>query len=72
MASSPSSPPVQPLAVPLREAPHVLGVSRRHIYRLAGAGHLTLLKSGGATLLCMESARAYLASLPHAQVKRSA
>lgn len=70
MPSSSASPLVQPLAVPLSQAPRVLGLSRRHIYRLAGAGRLTLLKSGRATLLCMDSARAYLATLPHAQVKR--
>lgn len=58
-----------PLAVPLSRAPAVTGLSRRTIYRLASAGRLRLLKSGRATLLCMDSARAYLASLPQAQVK---
>lgn len=68
-SSAPLSPP--PLAVPLSRAPTVLGLSLRTIYRLAGAGRLRLLKSGRSTLLCMDSARAYLASLPQAQVKPS-
>lgn len=56
--------PPDPLAVPLRQAPAVTGLSLSTIYRLAGDGRLTLLKSGRSTLLCMASARAYLATLP--------
>jgi len=58
-----------PLAVPLRNAPAVTGLSLSTIYRLAGEERLTLLKAGRTTLLCMESARAYLASLPRATVR---
>jgi excisionase family DNA binding protein len=59
-----TAPRPDPLAVPLRQAPAVTGLSLSTIYRLASDGRLTLLKSGRSTLLCMASARAYLAALP--------
>ncbi len=59
---------VQPLAVPLSRAPAVTGLSRSTIYREAARGNLKLIKAGKSTLLCMESARAFLAALPRAQV----
>lgn len=57
-----------PIAVALRDAPTVTGLSRSTIYREAAAGRLVLLKYGRTTLLCMASARRYIASLPQAVV----
>jgi hypothetical protein len=65
--TSPALP--DPITVPLRDAPGITGLSRSTIYREAAAGRLVLLKRGRATLLCMTSARAYLAALPRAAVK---
>ena len=45
------------------------GLSRSAIYREAGRGNLVLLKLGRSTLLCMVSARAFLASLPRASIR---
>ena len=61
---------LEPLAVPLSRAPAVTGLSRSTIYREAAKGNLRLLKSGRATLLCMQSARTFLANLPTANIRR--
>ena len=60
--------PPAALAVPLSKAPNLICVSRSEIYRQAAKGNLKLIKAGRSTLLCMESARAFLAALPPAQV----
>ncbi len=65
-------PVFEPLAVPMTRAPAVTGLSRSGIYREAANGNLRLLKAGRSTLLCMESARAFLARLPTAQLRSSA
>lgn len=57
------------ITVTLRDAPAVTGLSRSAIYREAAAGRLVLLKYRRTTLLCMDSARRYLAALPKATVK---
>ena len=57
------------ITVTLRDAPAVTGLSRSAIYREAAAGRLVLLKYGRTTLLCMDSARRYLAALPKVTVK---
>ncbi len=61
---------LQPLALPLHKAVAVTGLSRSAIYRAAGEGKITLLKAGRSTLVCMASARAFLAGLPRAVVGR--
>ncbi len=66
------APTVEPLAVPMPRAPAVTGLSRSAIYREAANGNLRLLKAGRTTLLCMESARAFLARLPTAQLRPAA
>ena len=58
----------EPITVALRDAPAITGLSRSTIYREAAAGRLVLLKSGRTTLLCMDSARRYLATLPKAAI----
>jgi hypothetical protein len=58
-----------PLALPIPQAMSVTGLSRSAIYREAGRGNLVLLKLGRSTLLCMLSARAFLASLPRASIR---
>jgi excisionase family DNA binding protein len=42
------------------------GVSRSHLYRLAGEGRIRFLKAGRTTLVDLDSVRAYLATLPEA------
>lgn len=67
-AHDPEATALQPLALPLGKAVAVTGLSRSAIYRAAGEGRITLLKAGRSTLVCMASARAFLAGLPHAAV----
>ena len=61
---------LEPLALPLARAVLVTGLSRSAIYRAAAAGGIILLKSGRTTLVDMDSARAFLAALPRAEVRR--
>ena len=63
---------LQPLALPLAEAVQVTGLSRSAIYRAAGEGTIVLLKVGRSTLVDMASARAFLAGLPRAEIRRRA
>lgn len=44
----------------IREAADVLGISRGQLYRLIGAGDLTIVKVGGRTLMTPEDLRAYI------------
>jgi predicted DNA-binding transcriptional regulator AlpA len=60
------------VTVPLPQAPTVLGLSRSAIYRAAAAGHITLKKLGRTTLVDMASARAFIDSLPKAEIRRAA
>lgn len=55
---------LEPVAIPLTQAPAVYGLSRSRIYRAAAAGKVKLMKAGRATLVDAESMRAFLASLP--------
>ncbi len=61
---------LQPLALPLSKAVQVTGLSRSAIYRAAGEGAIVLLKVGRSTLVDMASARAFLAGLPRAEIRR--
>ncbi len=63
---------VEPLAVPMPRAPAATGLSRSAIYREAAKGNLRLIKAGRSTLVCLESARAFLARLPTAQLRPAA
>ncbi len=63
---------VEPLAVPMPRAPAATGLSSSAIYREAAKGNLRLIKAGRRTLVCMESARAFLARLPTAQLRPAA
>lgn len=63
------APNAMPLAVPLPHAPTVTGLSRSTIYREAARGNIKLLKVGRSTLVCMDSVRAFLASLPAAAIR---
>jgi hypothetical protein len=60
---------IEPLAVPLPHAPAITGLSRSAIYRAAAEGKITLLKCGRSTLVDMASVRAFLASLPRAEIR---
>jgi len=57
-------PPIDPVAVPLPQAPAVFGLSRSGLYRAAKAGEIRLMKQGRSTLVDVESVRRYLATLP--------
>ncbi len=67
MNFSPS--PITPEMVPLPRAPAVFGLSRSHLYRLAAAGRVRMVKAGSRTLVDAASVRAFLASLPPAQIR---
>ncbi len=62
--------PLEPLALPVAKAVQVTGLSRSAIYRAAGEGAIVLLKAGRSTLVDMASARAFLAGLPRAEIRR--
>ncbi|WP_347546476.1 helix-turn-helix domain-containing protein [Roseomonas sp. CAU 1739] len=67
MNYSPS--PIVPEMVPLPRAPAIFGLSRSHLYRLAAAGRVRMVKAGARTLVDAASVRAFLASLPTAQIR---
>ena len=67
MNCSPS--PITPEMVPLPRAPAVFGLSRSHLYRLAAAGRVRMVEAGARTLVDAASVRAFLASLPPAQIR---
>ena len=55
-----------PIGLSPLQAAAFLGTSRSRIYRLLREGRLHALKQGIATIVTMESLRAYAASLPAA------
>lgn len=57
-----------PEMVPLTRAPAMFGLSRSNLYRLAGDGHVRMVKMGARTLVDAASVRAFLASLPPADI----
>lgn len=61
---------IEPLALPISAAVHYLGISRSAIYREAGNGRIRLLKLGRTTLVDLASARAFLAELPQAVIRK--
>lgn len=60
--------PILPEMVPLPRAPAVFGLSRSHLYRLAAEGRIRMVKAASRTLVDAGSVRAFLASLPAAQI----
>lgn len=60
--------PIIPEMVPLPRAPAVFGLSRSHLYRLAGEGRIRLVKVASRTLVDAASVRNFLATLPEARI----
>jgi hypothetical protein len=60
---------IEPLALPILAAVAASGLSRSAIYREAGLGRIKLMKLGRSTLVDMASIKAFLASLPAAQIR---
>ncbi len=60
--------PIVPEMVPLPRAPAVFGLSRSHLYRLAGEGRIRLVKVASRTLVDAASVRNFLATLPEARI----
>jgi hypothetical protein len=59
----------QPLAYRVDEAERTLGLGRTKLYHLIAAGLLDARKAGSRTIITGESLRAYLASLPKADIR---
>ena len=57
------------LAHTIPSAEKVSGLGRTSLYELIGAGKLDARKAGGRTLITAESLRAYIASLPRADIR---
>jgi excisionase family DNA binding protein len=57
------------LAHTIADASKVTGIGRTTIYGLIGAGKLDARKAGGRTLITGESLRAFIASLPPAEIR---
>jgi hypothetical protein len=68
--SSPGATLPEALAVPIRKAPAISGLSIPTIYREAAKKNLILIKYGRSTLVDMASLRAFLASLPRASIRK--
>ena len=58
-----------PLAYRIEDARRCLGLGTTKLYELIGTGALDARKAGGRTLITAESLRAYLASLPRADIR---
>jgi excisionase family DNA binding protein len=56
----------EPLAITIRTATELSGLSRSEIYRRLGAGDLRAVKAGTRTLIPMDSLTRLLADLPAA------
>ena len=57
------------LAHTIAEASKISGLGRTLIYQLIGSGKLEARKCGAKTLIPADSLRAYLASLPRADIR---
>jgi hypothetical protein len=53
-----------PLYLPITKAARVFGISRPNLYGLVKAGHIQAVRHGCLSMVNMDSARAYFASLP--------
>ena len=63
-----SSQNCEPLAVSIREACRITGLSRSTIYKEIASGRIQAVKASKRTLIPLESLRAWLASLPKSHV----
>jgi excisionase family DNA binding protein len=61
-------PPIDPEMMPLPRVPGWSGLSRSTLYRLAADGRVRMVKVGARTLVDCASVRAFLASLPPANI----
>jgi hypothetical protein len=59
---------VQPISFPLLKACTAIGVGKTRMYELISAGLLDARKSGNRTLITAVSLRAYVESLPKADI----
>ncbi len=59
----------EPLTYRVDEARRTLGLGTTKVYELIGAGMLDARKAGNRTLITGESLRAYVASLPKANIR---
>lgn len=57
-----------PRYAPIPKACDLLGFRRSKMYELAGAGSIRIIKVGGRSLVDMEIALAYMATLPIANI----
>ncbi len=57
------------ISVSILEASRMIGVSRSAMYELLGQRKIVGLKLGRRTLISVPSLRAYIASLPAAEIK---
>jgi predicted DNA-binding transcriptional regulator AlpA len=61
---------IAPEALPISVAVATYGMSRSCLYRLASEGRIKIVKNGRQSLVLAADLRAYLASLPPAQIRR--
>jgi excisionase family DNA binding protein len=61
---APGHPGVEPIAVRIREACRISGLSRTYLYMAHKAGRLPFIKVGAGTLIPMDALKALVASLP--------
>ena len=59
----------QPLAYSIPEAVRATGLGRTSLYELIATGRIEARKAGKRTLIPAESLRAFLAALPHADIR---
>ena len=56
--------PAHAVAFTVTDACVMTGIGKTRLYELIAEGKLRAMKAGAKTLICAESVRAYLASLP--------
>jgi excisionase family DNA binding protein len=58
---------MEPLAVSVKEAARIVGVSRSRLYELIGSGQVEARKIGSRTIIPTDSLRALVADAPEKQ-----
>ena len=66
-----SFPNVVPSYAPIPQACNILGFRRSKLYELAGTGAIRIVKVGGRSLVDMQAALAFMATLPLAKIAPS-
>ncbi|MBX9700543.1 MAG: helix-turn-helix domain-containing protein [Acetobacteraceae bacterium] len=61
--------PAEALAYTVADLQRVARIGKTRAYELIAAGQLRAMKCGSRTLICAESVRSYLASLPNVPAK---